>query len=179
MTINITEVTNIAAEYDLPFYLVRAIITTESNDDIYAYRVEPPYRYLVNVDSQRPFRPLTAEENRSERAPHDFPYFRHISSRDTEWLGQQASWGPMQIMGAVAREYGFKGAFPQLCSIEDGVRYGCMHLATLRDRFLEKHNWEGVIASYNAGSPRYVNGSAELVNQSYVDTVLRHSQQYM
>lgn len=159
-------------QYELPFSLVRAIVKVESNDDIYAYRVEPAYRYLVNIHSHRPFRSLTREEGRSERAPSDFPYWPRISSRDTEWWGQQASWGPMQIMGAVAREYGFTESFPALCG-PLGVKYGCHHLHHLRLRFHVNHGWDGVAAAYNAGSPRYTL-AGDFENQIYVDKVARH-----
>ncbi len=150
-----------------------AVMKTESALNKFAYRVEPPYRYLVDVEKEKPFRPLTSVENKSEVAPNDFPYILGLSSRNTEWLGQQASWGPMQIMGAVAREYGFKKAFPELCSFSFGVQYGCQHLSNLKKRFLEKHGWQGVVAAYNAGSPRYMdNGDFE--NQYYINKVAAH-----
>lgn len=155
---------------EIPSPLIIGIVRTESDENIYAYRVEPPYRYLVNVETKQPFRKLTANENKSEVAPKDFPYLRGISSRNTEWLGQQASWGPMQIMGAVAREYGFEQPFPALCSYETGVLFGCLHLQKLKERFLEKHGWVGVAAAYNAGSPKYIQGG-DFENQSYVDKV--------
>lgn len=136
----------------IPLIIVRAIIQTESNGNMYAYRVEPRYRYLVNVLDLSPFRSLTPEEIRSEIAPHDFPYYPAISSRDTEWWGQQASWGPMQVMGAVAREYGFMGAFPELCS-SLGIHYGVIHLAHLAKRHLERYGWAGVVNAYNTGTP--------------------------
>jgi len=74
----------------------------------------------------------------------------------------------MQIMGATARELGFRAHFPALCS-EQGVKFGCEHLIRLRYRFYPSHGWDGVIAAYNAGSPRMSNGKWE--NQSYVDKV--------
>lgn len=164
-------VAEIANQHGLPFLLVKAMVEVESNFNIYAYRVEPRYRYLVNVETGEPFRELTIIEIESEYAPQDFPYYKRVSSRHTEWWGQQASWGPLQVMGAVAREYGFTGAFPELCSIE-GLRYGCMHLANYKRRFLEKHGWEGVAAAYNAGSVRILtDGTFE--NQTYVDKVRR------
>ena len=162
------ELVVVAGRFALPERLLRAIIAIESADDIHAWRVEPPYRYLWDIEQRRPFRRLTAAERRSEHAPADFPHLG-FSSRNTEWWGQQASWGPMQIMGAVARECGYYGPFPQLCTYSYGITYGAMHLATLRDRFLTDHGWEGVAAAYNAGSPRRRNGQWE--NQTYVDKI--------
>lgn len=157
-----------AAGHGLPLALVRAIIQVESSGDAAAWKVEPPYRYLVDCRTHRPFRKLTAAEVASEMAPLDFPRPSY-SSRDTEWWGQQASWGPMQIMGAVAREYGFAGHFPLLCG-PMGVTFGCMHLSRLAGRFHEAHGWEGVAAAYNAGTPRHRPGGT-WENQAYVDKV--------
>lgn len=154
----------------LPAQLVYSIARIESTNDETAWRVEPPYRYLVNVITCKPFRTLTAAEIASEKAPADFPFHSQLSSRDTEWWGQQASWGPLQVMGAVAREYGFAGHFPELCG-RPGIAYGVRHLAHLRDRFLEKHGWEGVIAAYNAGSPRR-GTDGHFVNARYVEHVV-------
>ena len=149
--------------------LVWAIVQVESGGDIYAWRVEPHYRYLMDVSTGKPFRAQTAAEVASERAPQDFPYINGLSSRDTEWWGQQASWGPMQIMGAVAREYGFRGHFPELCG-EHGIDYGCRHLAWLCARFLRDGDYRRVAAAFNAGSLRYTD-DGKFVNQVYVDKV--------
>ena len=161
---------SISTIHGLPPSLVAAIVQVESSNNIYAYRVEPHYRYLVNVLTQDPFRGLTPDEIKSEKAPIDFGYIRKVSSRDTEWWGQQASWGPMQVMGAVARELGFRGAFPELCGPR-GIEYGCKHLSNLKKRFYDKYGLAGVIAAYNAGSPRRTLTGNNLVNQYYVDKV--------
>lgn len=158
-----------ATRFEIPAPLLYALVMVESGGDTHAWRVEPPYRYLVDVDTGEPFRPLTPEETRSESAPEDFPHPKH-SSRDTEWWGQQCSWGPMQVMGAVAREYGFRHPFPVLCSGAFGIEYGAKHLHRLALRFLGKHHWEGVVAAYNAGSPRY-GADGKFKNQRYVDKV--------
>lgn len=158
-----------ARRYNLPPQLIKAIVLTESSGDIHAWKVEPAYRYLVDCETGKPFRALTAAENASERAPADFPRPKY-SSRDTEWWGQQASWGPMQVMGAVARELGYRQPFPALCTIAYGIDIGCQHLSNLRGRFLERHSWFGVAAAYNAGSPRY-DDSGKFVNEDYVTKI--------
>lgn len=160
---------DIAMRYDLDVSVVKAIIQTESNGDVYAWRYEPPYRYLWNVKWNTAFRKLTEQEIREDRPPSDF--HSNIGSRATEWVGQQASWGRMQIMGAVAREYGYARHFPELCSVL-GIEYGCMHLARLKKRFFDKYGLQGVIAAYNAGTPRKTDSGWE--NQAYVDKVLAH-----
>jgi hypothetical protein len=156
---------------DLPLDMVRAMAVVESGGNPFAWRTEPKYRYLWNNAANTPFRPLTTAEILSEIAPTDFSVPQELnSSRNTEWWGQQASWGPLQIMGAVAREYGFRGHFPQLCTAE-GVKYACLHLKRLRKRFLAVFGWDGVISAYNQGYPTMV--GAKFKNQKYVDKVLK------
>lgn len=160
-----------AGAFNLPVSLVHGIVAVESNYVTHAWRAEPPYQYLWDMVRNRPFRKITPMERKSEQAPKDFPYDKTISSRDSEWWGQQSSWGLMQVMGAVSREHGFKGYFPALCEPEIGLKYGCLHLAHHRDRFYHRHGWEGVVAAYNAGAPRKKNGG--WVNQRYVNKVAK------
>ena len=152
----------------LPVDLVRAIVWVESGGDVHAWNPEPPYRYFWDVRRKTPFRSLTELERASEVPPDDFPSLK--GDRDAEWWGQAASWGPMQVMGAVAREHGFSAHFPALCDALHGVQYGCVHLDRLRDRFLGKFGWQGVAAAYNAGSPR-LDARGRYENQVYVDKI--------
>jgi len=95
--------------------LISALIMVESGGRRYAWRPEPRYHYLWDIRRGSPFRPLTRFESASESPPADFPAPRGTSST-AEWWGQQASWGLMQIMGAVAREQGLQGPdLPVLC----------------------------------------------------------------
>lgn len=94
-----------------------------------------------------------------------------------ERSGQKMSWGLMQVMGAVAREYGFKGTFlSELCDPHVGLKYGMIHVQTLFKRY--NGHWPDVIAAYNMGSPRRVDGGAYENQESYVDVVLRYWAQY-
>jgi hypothetical protein len=43
----------------------------------------------------------------------------------TEAWARGFSWGPMQLMGEVAREIGYSGPLPQLCEFSTGVTWGC------------------------------------------------------
>lgn len=158
----------VAPKHSLPQQLVAAIVQVESGGDRFALRCEPAYGYLWNVDANRPYT-VRAWISSARRAPSDFPTPRGIS-RDTEWIGQQSSWGLMQVMGAVAREQGHTGHFPALCDPLEGLNAGCRHLARLRDRYLSAHGWRGVAAAYNAGSPRLADGGG-FENQAYVDKI--------
>lgn len=159
----------VAQEQRIPIPLLEAIITVESNWQTNCWKFEPPYRYLWDNAKDRPFRQLTPEENHTDVPPPDFAPMPHCD-RATEFIGQQASWGLGQVMGAVAREYGFKGDFTLLCIPDNGILYAGHHLNRLARRYLADHGWQGVAAAYNAGSPRIVQ-SGSFVNQGYVDKV--------
>jgi soluble lytic murein transglycosylase-like protein len=115
---------------DLDPNLVEAQILKESTGNPWAYNPEPRYRYLWNVATNQPFRPLTLGERVSEEPPPDFPFLR--GDRDQEWWAQQASWGLCQVMGATAREEGFRGPYlTQLCDPATNLPIGCSVLAKL------------------------------------------------
>lgn len=155
---------------DLPWVLVQAIIDVESGGDPCAFRTEPHYRWFWDCGRERPFRKVTDAEVDNAAAPKDFDHYPEICSVDTEWLGQQCSWGPMQVMGAVARERGFDGPFPELCRFDDGVYWGCRHLQWLAGRYYTDEGWHGVTSAYNQGSPRK-DDNGRYDNQAYVDRV--------
>lgn len=166
VTIPTDVIVKIAREQSAPEDIIRAIIRVESNSNPCAVRAEPMYRFLWDVEKNTPFRSIGSIERNQFAAPADFP--SAAGSQHTEWVGQRSSWGPMQIMGAVARELGFRGFFPELCNAT-GIVYGVKHFMALHHRFFANHGITGVVAAYNAGSPRYV--KSEFVNQSYVDKV--------
>ena len=129
-----------AGKYKLDPYLIAAFCKVESNYNTWAMKYEDHYRWLV--DSPDP--------------------------ASIEYHGQRTSWGLMQIMGAVARERGFKERyFSQICEASIGIDLGCRHLVWLRDKKGYKN--ADLIAAYNAGSPRKLLGDGEYVNQHYVD----------
>ena len=137
-----------SAEHKLDPLLVASIIQVESAGNTYAMRYEPAWRYHY--------------------------YAREISqnvgsSLETENKGQATSWGLMQVMGTVAREYGFKGWFSQLCEPELGLKYGCLHL---KKKFEKYGSMDKAVAAYNAGNVRYQK-SGIFVNERYVDKVMR------
>jgi len=118
-----------AQQYSLDPALVCAVIEQESKWDRWAINPEPDYAYLWDVEAGKPFRKLLPAERFAEKPPTDFPFYRG-EDRDAEWWGQQMSWGLMQVMGAVARECGFKGRFlTEICDVNYGLEYGCRHLA--------------------------------------------------
>lgn len=110
--------------------LVAALITVESNGDPFAWNPEPRYRYLWDVSRRTPFRAMTTPEIARDTPPNDFPCF--AGDPDQEWWGQRASWGLMQVMGAVARERGFRGPYlTALVQPQLNLSMGCGLLASL------------------------------------------------
>lgn len=160
-----------AAEFNLPEALVIAIVEVESGYEPDAWNPEQRYSWFWNYVLNAPFRRITAAESLSEYPPKDFPAPAGVDT-DAEWWGQQASWGLMQVMGAVARERGYRGKFfTSLCSDWNlGLRIGCHHLSVLRNRYFGAGQWFDVIAAYNAGSPRR-RADGRYENQDYVNKV--------
>ena len=132
--------------------IVLAVIWQESGGNPWAYNPEPRYRWYWNVKANKPFRTLTPEEIASESPPADFPCL--VGDPDQEWWGQEASWGLMQVMGAVARERGFRGSYlTQLCEPEIGVQIGCLHL---QHHLLATNDRRAALLRYNGGgNPKY------------------------
>lgn len=84
--------------------LVCAVIEQESSWDTYALRYEPAFRSRYV-------------------APLGLPL--------SEEIARSISWGLMQVMGQVAREHGFSGAFlSALCNPANGLAIGCAVLAS-------------------------------------------------
>jgi hypothetical protein len=165
------EVEHAARKHQLDPDLVESVCRVESDGHRWAWNPEPHYRYLWNVKTQRPFRALTATERASETPPADFPCL--AGDRDQEFWGQQASWGLMQVMGAVAREYGFQEPYlSQLCEVRYGLEFGCTVLAA-RLRWA-KGDQAKALAAYNAGQGGWENGQGYAVK---VLTRLKHVQE--
>jgi hypothetical protein len=141
-----------AAKYVLPAVIVSAVIGHESmGGDVWAWNPEPKYRWFWDVRANKAFRTVTPTELASKVPPDDFKAYSGVCT-DAEWWGQQASWGLMQIMGAVARENGFTGKF--LNALHDpvvNIEIGCKHLAGYVKRFFPAYGWEGVLRAYNGG----------------------------
>lgn len=150
------EVVEAADRHGLDPYLVAAVCLRESNGNTWAIRVEferekegmswwNRWRYLLD--------PLK--------------YAREIlSTTETEIIAQSTSFGLLQVMGTVAREYGFKGWLTQLCEPSVGLEFGCRHLSAK----VKKYGLEDGISAYNAGSPTNQ-------NHSYVEWILNKRDQ--
>lgn len=160
-----------AERHGLPVELVVAICITESGLNPAAMRYEPDFQYLWNCRTAKPYR-VRIEDAKLDRAPADFPAVPGATAH-SEWIAQQISFGLMQTMGALARQYGFEGYLTRLCDPELGCEIGCRYLAELKLKHFDKHGWDGVLAAYNAGSVRF-GTDGKFVNQVYVDKVFNN-----
>jgi soluble lytic murein transglycosylase-like protein len=99
-----------AAAQSLDPGLVCAVVEQESNWNPWAIRYEPAF-----------FAKYVASLYTNNKVPASEAYARGFS------------WGLMQVMGQVAREFGFDGAFlSALCDPEQGLAIGCK---VLRKKF--------------------------------------------
>ena len=145
-------------EYDIDPTLLLAMCEVESSYNMHAIRYESHYSWLYDPVLKRP-----------HKSTHLYPHSPITKSRcPTEKLNQKQSWGALQVMGAVAREYGFEGWFPELCG-RLGIEYGAKHLQRYYRRH---HDWEDAVSSYNQGSPRKL-ADGKYRNQNYVDKVYK------
>jgi hypothetical protein len=164
-----------AQAHGLDLALVLAIAEAESSFHQAAWRTEQSYRYLVDVSGApfKPFRALESHEIRSATAPADFPAPPGVS-RDTEWQSQRSSWGPMQIMGGVARELQCAARFLAELAADPSmaVDLGCRHLKAKLARY--DGDTASGISAYNAGSAvvlQDAQGRKVFGNQAYVDKI--------
>lgn len=139
-----------AEENGLDADLVRAIVNKESSWNQWAMRFEPVVyasgKYLLTPDKYAS---------------------RLLISIETEKVAQSCSWGPMQVMGFLARELGFFGELTKLTMPDFGIKYGCQQLKRLSQRYGEESD---VISAYNQGNARKTAGGM-YENQKYVDDV--------
>jgi soluble lytic murein transglycosylase-like protein len=91
---------------------------------------------------------------------------------ETEVQLQMFSYGLMQIMGSVCREYGYADSLALLIDPFRSLEFGCRHLASMKKRFSSGRDW---IAAYNGGSPRKTpDGKYEKVLEEYVNKVVKN-----
>jgi len=150
-----TEVKEIAEKFSFDPLLIHAIIGVESENNPYALRFEPGWKYFYNVNI----------------ISHKLGI-----PEVTEKVQQAISWGLGQVMGSNLRFYGFTGKF--MSEIADkpelGLLYTAMHLDELRKKYSDESS---IISSYNAGSPRK-DAAGQFVNQYYVNKVTRLLSKY-
>ena len=139
--------------------LLMGLAWKESSFLWWAAKFEPGYPYLWDVKNNRP----TRVESETGALG--------ICSPATELQFQRASWGICQVMGATAREFGFREPLlTHLLDVRLGASYGAKYLAALLTR--HKGDEADAVSAYNAGSPTDKNFNA------YVSPVLTMAETY-
>ena len=163
-----------AGKYGLDPRLVCALCEVESSWEPRAIRQEVEYPYLYGLAAGETGVIACIQGAAGEQL---HALLREIqSSIATEVVMQKTSWGLMQIMGAVARERGFRGWLTELCDPTVNLEWGCRHL-----RWMIDHNNayglpdfrikpEDLAAAWNGGTRIVIDGKYK--NQSYVDRVV-------
>lgn len=160
-------VSEAARVHALDALMVEAVVMQESGGNPWAWNPEPRYKWFWDVRRKAPFRAVTASEVAAKLPPADFRSL--AGDPDQEWWGQQASFGVMQTMGAVARELGCTAPYlTELCDPVLSLHYGCKLLA--REFAWAGHDWQKTLSSYNGGRGAAVKSPRP--NQSYADDVL-------
>ena len=117
-----------AVKYGLDVAIVCAVCEQESGWNPWAMRYEPAFydRYIA---------PMTGLTN-------------------TEMVARSTSYGLMQVMGQVAREFGYRNQFlSEMCDPDTGVAIGCQKLAKC---FSTHSDPESALLAYNGGgNPDY------------------------
>jgi soluble lytic murein transglycosylase-like protein len=115
-----------AQKHGLDTALLCALIEHESSWNQWAIRYEPQFfaRYIL-------------------------PLLQNQTVRDTEARARAFSWGLMQILGQVAREFGFAGDLASLCDPDIGTEWGCRKLKHCMDRHVG--NTKAALLEFNGG----------------------------
>lgn len=146
-------ISEIANEQGVDPDLVAAIVQTESSGKPCSTRFEPKFRWF--------------------NEPKKWARMHRIT-KATEKAHQRTSWGLMHIMGATARDAGFSGFMPELCSPQVGLEYGVKYLVS-RIRLYGTRDIERLYAAYNAGKPRKsLLPGKRFKNQGNVDNFMRY-----
>lgn len=106
-------------------------------------------------------------------------YKTYIKNNISKWKitlkeakDRATSFGLLQLMGQVAREFGFAGNLSELLIPETGLEWGCRKLS----KCYKDYPGDAGIASYNCGTPRLL-PNKKFKNQEYVEKIKKYYNQ--
>lgn len=146
MNFPIEDIIKRSIEHSVSPILITAIIMTESSGVKDSMKYEPGYKWTYH--------------------PREFADNLGITA-ETEEMLQKTSWGYMQVMGAVCREYGFTDRLFKILDDDNSIVYGTKLLKKLSEKYDSESD---IIAAYNAGKATKTEGGL-YINQRYVDKV--------
>lgn len=129
-----------AEKYSIPVHVLAGLAAQESQGNTWAARPEAHYRWTFG------------------RLASHVPLLKKLLPRwrtmAQDAYMQRISYGLFQVMGAVARELGFKGYLTMLCNPEIGARMGAAKLADCLKR--SNGDLRAALLRYNGGGdPAY------------------------
>lgn len=129
-----------AERYSIPTRVLAGLVAQESQGDTWAAKPEEKYRWTFG------------------RLASHVPLLKKLLPRwrtqAQDFYMQRISFGLCQVMGAVARELGFKGYLTMLCNPEIGARMGAAKLADCLKR--SNGDLRAALLRYNGGGdPAY------------------------
>ena len=131
-----------AKSFGMDPFLLAAQVLQESAGDSTATRYEPGYRW-------------TWPPPKSKLLPRII-YPIAPCSKDTEAVMQRVSWGLLQVMGALARELGYRRPFLSGLAgdADTALELGCLWMRKKLDAYATV---EQALSAFNAGSPTLAN----------------------
>lgn len=133
----------IAEKHSLPGEVVCGMIERESTESQWAVRYEPGFlaRYVM-------------------------PQYQAGKLDITETYCRAMSWGPMQVMGEVAREFGFEGKYlTELCDPATGIEFGCRKFGDCIRR--ATGDIDAALQLYNGGANANYSGEVMMLSIPY------------
>lgn len=153
-------ISRLSDKYGIPSQLSLATAKVLTNMEMRSSKFDPFHEWLWDCQAMAPFRKLTDDEVLSSIPPEGFNHhLTYLTDPATEYNQQKTGWGPFLQKGSEARSAGYIGPFTLFTEDpETAVHFFLIQLSKLRDKYFDKHGWAGVMAAYDIGRPRMIDG---------------------
>ncbi len=110
----------------------------------------PPELFCAIVEQESGWKPAAIRYEPRFYEKYIYPLWLRGEIGESEARARAFSWGLCQVMGQVAREYGFEGEFlSELCEPETGLEMGCKVFA--HKLAVHEDNFERALLAWNGG----------------------------